>query len=104
MYSVLIVDDDRMGRQGIISMMPWEKYGMIVMGEAQNGEKALEFLANTMVDLVFVDLDMPVIDGITLMEKCKELYPETPLRSDDLSRRFSLCTICPANRGNRLYF
>ncbi|MBU3110275.1 response regulator transcription factor [Clostridium lacusfryxellense] len=75
MYSVLIVDDDRMGRQGIISMMPWEKYGMIVMGEAQNGEKALEFLAHTMVDLVFVDLDMPVIDGISLMQKCKELYP-----------------------------
>ena len=75
MYSVLIVDDDRMGRQGIISMMPWEKYGMIVMGEAQNGEKALEFLAHKTVDLVFVDLDMPVIDGITLMQKCKDLYP-----------------------------
>jgi len=76
MHSVLVVDDDRMGRQGIISMMPWKKYNMIVMGEAQNGEKALEFLEHTSVDLLFVDLDMPVIDGISLMKKCKELYPE----------------------------
>lgn len=75
MYSVLIVDDDRMGRQGIISMMPWEKYEMTVMGEAQNGEKALEFLEHSPVDLLFVDLDMPVIDGISLMLKCKKLYP-----------------------------
>jgi len=64
-----------MGRQGIISMMPWEKYKMTVMGEAQNGEKALEFLEHSSVDLLFVDLDMPVMDGISLMLKCKELYP-----------------------------
>jgi two-component system, response regulator YesN len=75
MYRVLIVDDDRLGRKGIISMMPWEKYNMIVVGEAQNGEKALEFLAQTPVDVLFVDLDMPVMDGITLMEKSRAIYP-----------------------------
>jgi two-component system response regulator YesN len=75
MYRVLIVDDDRLGRQGIISMMPWNRYGMTVVGEAQNGEKALEFIAQTPVDLIFVDLDMPVMDGISLMQKCQALYP-----------------------------
>ncbi|MDD3416826.1 MAG: response regulator [Lachnospiraceae bacterium] len=75
MYRVLIVDDDRLARQGIISMMPWEKYDMMVVGEAQNGEKALEVLTQTQVDLLFVDLDMPVMDGISLMEKCHALYP-----------------------------
>lgn len=76
MYRVLIVDDDRLARQGIISIMEWEKYGMCVVGEAQNGEKAMELLATTPVDLLFVDLDMPVMNGISLMEKCRELYPK----------------------------
>ncbi|SKA78268.1 two-component system, response regulator YesN [Clostridium sp. USBA 49] len=75
MYKVLIVDDDRLARQGIISMMPWEKYGMVVAGEAQNGEKALEFLQKTPVDLLFVDLSMPVMDGISLMEKSHIINP-----------------------------
>jgi two-component system response regulator YesN len=66
MYRVLIVDDDRLARQGIISMMPWEKYGMTVVGEAQNGEKALEALSQTSVDLLFVDLDMPVMENVSL--------------------------------------
>ncbi|GGG04714.1 response regulator [Paenibacillus aceti] len=75
MYRVLIVDDDRLARKGIISMLPWEKYGMVVAGEAQNGAKALEFLQNHPVDLLFVDIDMPVMGGISLMEKCHLLYP-----------------------------
>lgn len=81
MYRVLIVDDDRLARQGIISMMQWEKYGMHVVGEAQNGEKALEFLEKSFlekspVDVLFVDLEMPVMNGIALMEKSRALYPE----------------------------
>lgn len=76
MYRVLIVDDDKLARRGIISMMPWEKYDMDVVGEAQNGEQALLFLAETPADIVFVDIDMPVMDGITLMEKSSSLYPE----------------------------
>lgn len=75
MYRVLVVDDDRLARKGIISMMPWEKYGMTVVGEAQNGEKALEFLEGTPVDILFVDLDMPVVNGISLMKQSRELYP-----------------------------
>lgn len=76
MYRVLIVDDDKLARRGIISMMPWENYHMLVVGEAQNGEQALSFLAENTVDIVFVDIDMPVMDGITLMTKSSQLYPE----------------------------
>lgn len=76
MYRVLIVDDDKLARRGIISMMPWDKYQMSVVGEAQNGEQALEFLTENVVDVVFADIDMPAMDGITLMKKCSQLYPE----------------------------
>lgn len=76
MYRVLIVDDDKLARRGIISMMPWAKYNMNVVGEAQNGEQALGFLAENPVDILFVDIDMPVMDGISLMKESSLLYPE----------------------------
>lgn len=75
MYRVLIVDDNRLARQGIIAMMQWEQYGMVVVGEAENGKKALEFLKSARVDIVFVDLDMPVMDGFSFMEASQALYP-----------------------------
>ena len=49
---VLVVDDDKLARKGLISIMNWEKYGFEVVGDVQNGSKALEFLKDNMVDVV----------------------------------------------------
>lgn len=76
MIRVLIVDDDKLARKGLISIMPWSSYDMEVAGEAANGLKALEFLALHKVDLMFVDLSMPVLSGIELMQQARILYPD----------------------------
>ena len=73
---VLVVDDDKLARKGLISIMDWGKYGFEVVGDVQNGRKALEFLKDNVVDIVFTDIDMPEIDGIELMKRCKKEYPE----------------------------
>ena len=73
---VLVVDDDKLARKGLISIMNWEKYGFEVVGDVQNGSKALKFLKDNMVDVVFTDIDMPEIDGIELMERCRTEYPD----------------------------
>ncbi len=75
MIRVLIVDDDKLARKGLMSIMPWQKWGMTVVGEAPNGLKALEFLAREPADLMFVDLSMPVMSGIELMQQTRQLYP-----------------------------
>lgn len=72
MLNVLIVDDDKFARMGLISMIPWEKYGMKVVGEAANGKRALEFMRQNKVNLMFVDIAMPVMDGIQLIRQVKE--------------------------------
>ncbi len=59
--NVLIVDDDKLARKGLIAVIDWEQYGLCVVGDVQNGKKALEFLENHPVDLVFTDIDMPAI-------------------------------------------
>ena len=75
--NVLIVDDDKLARKGLIAVIDWEQYGLCVVGDVQNGKKALEFLENHPVDLVFTDIDMPEMNGLELMKICKENYPET---------------------------
>lgn len=72
---VLIVDDDKLARKGLIAIMNWEKYGFEVAGDVQNGRKALEFIKENPVDIVFTDIDMPEIDGIELMQMCREDFP-----------------------------
>jgi len=75
MIKVLVVDDDHLVRRGFISMMPWNPHGMEVVGEASNGLKALEFLQEHSVDLLIVDLLMPMMSGMELMREVRKLYP-----------------------------
>jgi two-component system response regulator YesN len=72
---VLIVEDDRLVRKGFISLMPWEQFGMQVIGEAGNGEDALAFLSRQEVDLLITDLAMPRMSGIELIRTVRQLYP-----------------------------
>lgn len=76
MIRVLIVDDDKLARRGLASLMHWEIYGMAVVGEAQNGKNALQFIQEHPVDLVFVDIDMPEMNGIEFMEECRKIKPD----------------------------
>ncbi len=76
MLKILIVDDDALTRKGIRMLMPWAKHHMEIIGESANGKEALAFLQEHDVDLVLVDLDMPVMDGMTFIRAASELYPE----------------------------
>lgn len=75
MIRVLIVDDDKLARKGLISIVPWEDCGMEIVGEAANGEKALEFLQDHEVDLAVVDIAMPIMTGLQFIEKSQQQYP-----------------------------
>ena len=76
MINVLIVDDDRFARMGLISMIPWEEYGMKIVGEAANGRRALEFMRQNKVNLMFVDIAMPIMDGMQLIRQVKEEFKD----------------------------
>jgi two-component system response regulator YesN len=75
MMNVLVVDDDKLVRKGLISAMPWHDFDLHVIGEAKNGEKALEFLAAAEVDLLLTDLAMPIMSGLELMRIVRKKYP-----------------------------
>ena len=76
MLKILIIDDDALTRKGIQTLMPWTKHGMEIVGEASNGKAALDFLKTHKADLALVDLDMPVMDGMTFIQQASKLYPD----------------------------
>lgn len=77
MYKVVIVDDEKWIIEGLKTGVDWNKYGFEVVGDAENGIKALEVLENCKPDLVFTDIRMPGFNGLELIKKAKEKLPES---------------------------
>jgi two-component system response regulator YesN len=75
MYRVLIVDDEPEIRLGLRLKVDWDDLGLTVAGEASNGVEALERLADEPFDIVIADMNMPVMNGVSLLEACHERYP-----------------------------
>lgn len=73
--SILIVDDEQSIRHGLKYLIDWEKYGFYIMGEAENGYRALDIIKQTPPDIVITDLMMPEMDGITLSTIIHQQYP-----------------------------
>jgi len=68
MYSALIIDDERPARQVIIALGKWEKYGVGPPMEASNCIDALAVMEEKRPDIVFLDMYLPVMDGIEFMK------------------------------------
>ncbi|MBO8155227.1 MAG: response regulator [Bacillaceae bacterium] len=71
---VLIVDDAAFMRMMIKDIL--EKNGFEVVGEAQDGNEAVEKFQELSPDLVTMDITMPEKDGITALKEIKEMSPE----------------------------
>jgi DNA-binding response OmpR family regulator len=61
---ILLVEDDTSLRELVTMALELEGYEMIV---AENGQQAIDYLINNSVDLILLDLFMPVMDGIHVM-------------------------------------
>ncbi|CAM3445538.1 response regulator [Marinicrinis lubricantis] len=73
---VLIADDEPMIREGIRDAIPWHELGMIVIGEAEDGEDALDLALHHQIDIILVDLNMPIMNGLALVGHLRERLPK----------------------------
>lgn len=72
---ILIVDDHSMVREGVKMYLGFDTT-LEVVGEASNGEEALEQVAKLNPDVVLMDLIMPVMDGVTTIGEMKKRHPD----------------------------
>jgi DNA-binding NarL/FixJ family response regulator len=74
---VLVVDDHNILRVGILSLLA-EADDIEVVGEATDGQEALEKLSILQVDVILLDLVMPRLDGIQVIQELKRMRPPCP--------------------------
>ena len=67
MYKVLIVDDEPVIVEGLRKIVDWEKYNCVVVGTASSGKEGLEMTEKYQPDILFTDIRMPGMDGLTMI-------------------------------------
>lgn len=71
MYKVIIAEDEMFVRLGIKMSADWEKLGMQVVADVENGHQALEAYESLKPDIIITDIKMPVMDGLELIRNVR---------------------------------
>ena len=75
MYKLLLVDDERMIREGISAMIDWEKFNIRIK-LASNGLEAYEMIVHDPPDILITDIKMPGLEGLALIERTYQKFPD----------------------------
>ncbi|WP_294743642.1 helix-turn-helix domain-containing protein [uncultured Exiguobacterium sp.] len=74
--NVLIVDDERHVREAVKLLGEWDSWQVSNLYEAEHGEEAKRLLDTGTIDLMLTDVEMPGLDGLTLLEWTKNHHPK----------------------------
>lgn len=72
MLSIIVADDDRIIRKGLIKIIEKSGEEFQIAGEASNGEQALDMIKKLKPDILITDIKMPVMDGVKLINNIRE--------------------------------
>lgn len=72
MYRLIIVDDEDWIRERLKHTVDWGRMGIEVIGEASDGEEALEMTERLLPDIVITDIRMPCIDGLEYIKRIRD--------------------------------
>lgn len=76
MYKLLIVEDEKWEREGLVGFLDWSGLGFEIIGAAANGIQGLRLAEEYQPDIIFTDIKMPKMDGIEFSEKVKRILPK----------------------------
>ncbi len=93
MYKVMIIDDEPIIVQGFSRSVPWEKYDCQVVDTAGNGVEGKKLIEKNRPDMIFLDICMPEMDGLTMVAALRSEFPKmqvtilTGFRDFDYAKR-----------------
>ena len=77
MINIFLVEDHALMRRTLTKLFEREK-DMHICGTAESGREALSNMADANPDLLLIDISMPGMDGITLLEEVQSRWPDLP--------------------------
>ncbi|NEP91074.1 MAG: response regulator transcription factor [Okeania sp. SIO2C2] len=78
MIKVLLVDDENLIRRGLKALLKLENYLQII-GEAEDGEMAINQIENLQPDVILMDVRMPIMDGVAATKEICQRFPEVKI-------------------------
>ena len=100
MYRVVLVDDEALILRGLSTVIPWKEMGCEVIGTATNGQAGLELIRKLKPDILFTDIRMPNMDGLTMLAALGSEFPQmqkavlTAYRDFDYARQAIALGVC----------
>jgi two-component system response regulator YesN len=76
MLKVLIADDEEAIRKGLKKIITSADIGLNIIGEASDGEIALEMAEKLKPDIMLIDINMPFLNGLDFLDKVNKLIPD----------------------------
>jgi DNA-binding NarL/FixJ family response regulator len=75
MIKVLLADDHQLVIDGLKALLEHQS-DLVIIGQAKNGQEVLDFLKNEQPDLILLDVNMPVLNGIQTTTLIRQQYPQ----------------------------
>jgi two-component system response regulator YesN len=76
MEHLIIVDDDEIICDGLHYGIKWEEHGITVVGTAYDGETAIKLIREYVPDIILLDINLPLMDGLELAKVVGREYPK----------------------------
>ena len=76
MYKVVIIDDEPIIVEGLSRSIRWDAFECEVVGTAYSGEEGLDLIRQIKPNIVFSDIQMPNMDGLSMIAAVKSQFPE----------------------------
>lgn len=73
MWKLVIADDEPKIRRGIENLLDWHELNIDIVGEAEDGEIALEVIKEKKPHIILLDINMPFLNGLNLLQKLKDI-------------------------------
>lgn len=77
MFNALVCDDEPSVTKFLSENIPWESIGIATVYTASDGLEALSLFESHTIHLLITDIRMPKMDGLALLKKVREKYPDT---------------------------
>lgn len=72
MKSVIVIDDEYYTRKALVRTIDWPIHDFDIIGEADNGRRGLDMIVKLKPDIVIVDINMPIMDGMELIHRLRQ--------------------------------